>query len=200
MNDKFVDIRKLDNAISSLNDDAESMHSLITRSTNELKQATAEGKRTADLAEETLKTLAALTERLQSTIVDAKGLMTETSQAVEKLNHDFKRAQEESRESFDSFALASLKASEKARDDLQTDLLSHKTAMAARMDSLESTMVKRIDDLESENSRLKESIEIVGQSFDEKVGTLQKKVTLPLYGVVAIAVLQLLTLAALFLK
>lgn len=200
MNEKNPDIRRLDYAIASLNDDAESMHSLITRSTNELERATAEGRRSADLADEALKTLAPLADGLQAAIDDAKGLMRETEQAVEKLNADFAAAEESGKEAFESFTAASMKSSEKMRDDLQTDLLSHKTATAARLDSLESTMAKRIDELEGETTRLKGSIDSLGKSLDEKANALQKKVALPLYGVVAVAVLQLLTLVAFFLK
>ena len=85
-------------------------------------------------------------------------------------------------------------------DDLQTDLLSHKTTMSSRMDGLEAATTRRLDELERTVSALGESTKGLEASLGEKTDLLQKKVALPLYGVIAVAALQLLTLAALFLK
>ena len=200
MNDKKPDIGRLDYAIASLNDDAESMHSLITRSTDELERATAEGKRASDLASETLNTLTPLTEEFKATIKTAKELMVETTSAVEKLTDDFEQTQTANKEAFESFTSKSLKASEKTRDDLQTDFLSHKTATAARLDSLETATTKRMDELETTLSQLNESATGLEQTLNEKMNAMQKKIAIPVYGVIAVAILQLITLVAFFLK
>ena len=85
-------------------------------------------------------------------------------------------------------------------DDLQTDLLSHKTTMSSRMDGLEATAARRLDELGRAASALGEGVRGQEASLGEKTDLLQKKVALPLYGVIAVAALQLLTLAALFLR
>ena len=85
-------------------------------------------------------------------------------------------------------------------NDLQTDLLNHKTTMSSRMDGLEAATTRRLDELERTVSALGESTKGLEASLGEKTDLLQKKVALPLYGVIAVAALQLLTLAALFLR
>ncbi len=85
-------------------------------------------------------------------------------------------------------------------DDLQTDPLSHKTTMSSRMDGLEAATTRRLDELGRTVSALGEGARGLEASLGEKTDLLQKKVALPLYGVIAVAALQLLTLAALFLR
>lgn len=218
MNEKNPDINRLNYAIATLNGDAEDMHSLIEQSTDELKRATAESKRTVDLADEALKTIAPLADRLQETVEGTKSLMSETGKTMDKLTadvaqaqeankealgslaSDLERAQEANKDAFESFTSESLKASDKTRDALQTDLLSHKTATMARMDSFEAATSKRLDTFEAEVIRLGGTVDELGKSLGEKTDALQKKVVLPLYGVIAVAVLQLITLVALFIK
>lgn len=267
------DLTRLNRAITSLNDDAEGMHSLITRSADQLEQATVECKRAADLAGNALVELGPLTEELHLAIEDTQGFVTEASGVVESLVAGFTVSQKERREAFDSFAeaslkttkelaaetdkavgrlsasiseakdssrnafesfatqtfalsdktkeellasisqaqdagkeefdqftTASLKASEKTRDDLQTDLLSYKTAMSARMDSLEATTTRSISDLEVTVAKLSEDTKRIEMVVDEKSSQLEKKIALPLYVVIVVVCLQLLTLAALFLR
>ena len=82
----------------------------------------------------------------------------------------------------------------------QTDLLSHKTTMSAHMDGLEATTARRLGELGRAVSALGEGARGLEASIGEKTDLLQKKVALPLYGVIAVVALQLLTLAALFLR
>lgn len=85
-------------------------------------------------------------------------------------------------------------------DDLQTDLLSHKTTMSSRMDGLEATTAKRLDELERTVSALGESTRGQEASLGEKADLPQKKIALPLHGVIAVTALRPLMLAALFLR
>ena len=85
-------------------------------------------------------------------------------------------------------------------DDLQTDLLSHKTTMSSRMDGLEATTARRLDELERTVSALGESTRGLEASLGEKTDLPQKKGALPLHGVIAVTALRPLTLAALFLR
>ena len=240
MSERTPDFGRLNDAIDSLNNDAESLHSLIVRSTEALEKATAEGQRAADIAEEALRTFGPLAEKLQASIEEAKGLVAGANEAVDQLvasqtkareeekkafeafaeaslkategiaaeadksaaalEAEFRQAHVADQEAFSEFAAASLKASERARDDLQTDLLSHKTAMASRIDSLEAATERSVHDLDGSIGLLSEEVKALKASLGERTEALQKKVTLPLYGVIAIAVLQLLTLAALFMR
>lgn len=240
MSEETPDIGRLNSAIDSLNDDAESLHSLIVSSTEELERATAEGRRAADIAEEAMRTFEPLSEKLLASIEDAKELVAGASEAVDRLASNQAKAQEaekeafgafvaeilkatediaseadkavaeiaaelrqgreDDKEAFEAFVAESLKASERTRDDLQTDLLSHKTAMAARMDSLEATVDRGVRDLDSSLNLLSKEMKASAESLEEKTQLLEKKVALPLYGVIAIAILQLLTLAALYMR
>ena len=85
-------------------------------------------------------------------------------------------------------------------DDLQTDLLSHKTTMPSRMDGLEATTARRLGELGRAVSALGEGTRGLEASLGEKTDLPQKKIALPLHGVIAVAALRPLTLAALFLR
>ena len=85
-------------------------------------------------------------------------------------------------------------------DDLQTDLLSHKTTMTSRMDVLEATAARRLGELGRAVSALGEGARGLEASLGEKTDLPQKKVALPLHGVIAVTALRPLTLAALFLR
>ena len=82
----------------------------------------------------------------------------------------------------------------------QTDLLSHKTTMSAHMDGLEATAARRLDELERAVSALGEGVRGQEASLGEKTDLPQKKIALPLHGVIAVTALRPLTLAALFLR
>ena len=68
------------------------------------------------------------------------------------------------------------------------------------MDGLEAATTRRLDELGRTVSALGEGERGLEASLGEKTDLLQKKVALPLYGVITVAALQLLTLAALFLR
>jgi hypothetical protein len=82
----------------------------------------------------------------------------------------------------------------------QTDLLSHKTTMSAHMDGLEATAARRLDELERAVSALGEGVRGQEASLGEKTDLPQKKIALPLHGVIAVTALRPLMLAVLFLR
>jgi hypothetical protein len=82
----------------------------------------------------------------------------------------------------------------------QTDLLSHKTTMSAHMDGLEATAARRLGEPGRAVSALGEGVRGQEASLGEKTDLPQKKVALPLHGVIAVTALRPLTLAALFLR
>lgn len=212
---KAANIESLNLAIASLNDDAEDMHSLIMQSTGELERANEEIKGSTDVVVKTTETLVPLAEKLRSEIDDASKLLVDTKGVVSDqlvatakglesikaeltqsindvtglLTDELMEARKAGQDAFDTFSTSSLKEAEKTRDDLQTDLLSHKTATAARMDSLENSI-----------SKFESAVEVAQISTDRKIEGLQKKVTLPTYGVIVVAVLQIASLAILLLR
>lgn len=212
---KAANIESLNLAIASLNDDAEDMHSLIVQSTGELERANEEIKGTTDVVVKTTETLVPLAKKLRSEIddvskllVDTKGVVSDQLVATAKglesikaeltqsindftglLTDELMEARKAGQNAFDTFSASSLKEAEKTRDDLQTDLLSHKAATAARMDSLENSI-----------SKLESAVEAAQKSTDGKIEGLQKKATLPTYGVIVVAILQIASLAALLLR
>ena len=218
MTDRKARIEKLDYAITTLNDDAEDMRSLIDRSTEELERATSASQRAVDVAEESARQMSALADKmksqlesehvalkeLRSAVADQRAATAEGLKSIKdgldaerkadrevfnKVSCELKNAYDAECLAFDAFSKASLKAAEKTRDDLQSDFLSHKTATAARIDSLEN-----------EISKLQKSVNETESSLLEKVEGLQKRVSLPLYGVIAVAALQVVTLIALFMR
>ncbi|WP_165046161.1 hypothetical protein [Adlercreutzia sp. ZJ138] len=178
-----ANIEKLNYAITSLNEDAEDVHDLISRSTTELKEATATGNRVADSVCEAIEALDPLVEKLAAQIDTSTHILEETkitadkqrvsiSKSLDKIKADLEQTvqqfNDEHVRQFEDFKLKSLKESKKTRDELQTDLLTSKTTAAARFDSLESEVTKLAHQVEA----LKEDTSELVRPFQSKMQAL----------------------------
>ena len=74
----------LNYAIASLNEDAESVHSLINRSINELENATAVGNKAAENASEIIGSLAPMAELMKSRYRDSAEMLGEAKKASDE--------------------------------------------------------------------------------------------------------------------
>ena len=84
MSSREADIEKLNYAITSLNEDAEGIHGLISKSTSELENATAASNRAADNAAEIIESLAPLTGILAVQHQNSTAMLEEARKASEE--------------------------------------------------------------------------------------------------------------------
>lgn len=261
-----ANIEKLNYAITTLNEDAEDVHSLISRSTDELKKATAVGSKIADSAFKIAETLDPLTTRLDTQIDNSARMLKEaraaadeqrlvTSGSISRMEVNIKaatnsllkeireeraslnssaeqtfqalnenctslerttkdatrhlektteralhhleettgsaiqRLDEEQAQRFESFSIKSLKEAKETRDELQTDLLTSKTALAARLDNFEG-----------EATKLVRSIEVFKENSSAQLEALRKKMMVPIYASLAVGVVNLICLIVLLIR
>ena len=86
MSSREANIERLNGAIMTLGEDAESMHSLIARSTEGLESATEAGNRAADNAAKLIEALEPLTEQLNTQIQDSQTMLTTIQRASDEQN------------------------------------------------------------------------------------------------------------------
>lgn len=84
MSSREANIDNLNNAIAALGEDAESLHELITRSTEKLEGATDAGNRAADNAAQIIEALAPLTELLGAQHRDSAAMLDEAKKAADE--------------------------------------------------------------------------------------------------------------------
>lgn len=84
MSSREANIEKLNYAITSLNEDAEGVHGLISKSASELENATAASNRAADNAAKIIESLAPLTEMLTAQHQNSTAMLEEARKASEE--------------------------------------------------------------------------------------------------------------------
>lgn len=196
MTSNIENLEKLSHAVISLNNDAEGMHDLIQQSSSNLeKSMKVEARVAKELSEsnEAVKTAVSqlvpkleetdklledvrkkTEETLSTAIYQIKDFRNESFQILEDISSDFK--------AYESKALLEARES---RSDIQNDLLNHKNATSARIDSLEN-----------EISGLKTTI----QSLEEQTCHSTRRAITPLIGLgIGIVILQIVLIAILLL-
>lgn len=228
-----ANIERLNDAIDALGEDAESLHELISRSTDELEKALQAGNRATRNAERVIRALGPLAEKMEARIDDAEALVESakaasanqqraTAEAMEALRRSVGSTMDglgakirEERDSLsegqnalaealdgsigafaekqsaklNEFATKSLLESEKTRDVLLTDLLASKNATGARLDSLESQIVK-----------LSDAVEEASRTTSSAIDGVRKKLSIAVYAAVAVGVANLAFLAFLMVR
>ena len=86
MSSREANIERLNSAIMTLGEDAESMHSLIARSTEGLESATEAGNRAADNAARLIEALEPLTKQLNTQIKDSQTMLTTIQRTSDEQN------------------------------------------------------------------------------------------------------------------
>lgn len=157
------DVERLSHAVVSLNNDAKGMHELIQEGTEGLRKTIDLEGRAADelsqqserlraLVEEVTPKLDAVDQLVGDTREAFDTALASTSKQVEILQEDSRRAAEKlsdemdakSRrfaEDFQEFEQNTLKHFQTTRSELQEDILNHKTAISAHIDSLENELL-----------------------------------------------------------
>lgn len=197
MSSGLANIEKLNEAITTLSDDAIDVHELIISSTDELEKAISIGDSAAKNASKIVDILDPLAKKLDGQLTESSRLLNSFTEEMRSDRADFKKLatkvfkdfDSEHKEQFEKFSAKSLSENQKTRDELQNDFLSHKTATAARLDGLEGEIIKLAQAVESAN---KESAELLGE--------VQKKALMPFYAVIVFGLMNLICLMLLLLR
>lgn len=207
MSSSVANIDALNQAIEDISQDAESMHGLIAGSTDELKRATDAGKRMAEEAERVAYALVPLSKQVESQREDTSILLEETkaqrTAIMETLEKSFEAAGAERDESFRAFSNKALNEVEKARDTLQTDFLSFKTSIGARIDSLEGQAARvnsAVEGLSAQTTKLEESVGVAEGKLRDRIDTIKSKLLVPICAAVGLGVANLICLIVLLLR
>lgn len=226
MSSREANIERLNYAITSLSDDAESIHGLISRSADELESATAAGNRAADNAAQIVKALKPLTELLETQHRDSAAMLEETRKASEEQREAsaeqtaaIRSAVDETLESVSSKTEAMCdglvktvedtfeklgKAQDETFDGMMTKTLKEheKTRDELQMDILgfKNATSARIDALEAETTEANNAIKELGGKVTESVDAVSKKLLIPIYAAIGIGVIDLVCLVMLLMK
>lgn len=230
MSSREANIEKLNYAITNLSEDAEGVHALISKSVDELENATTAGNKAAENAAKMIELLSPLTEQLSEQhknsaamldeakkasdeqrkitteqIEALKGAVGETLESVsaktEATCAELRRAQDEA---FDEMQAKASKEHERIRDDLQTDLLNFKNSTTARLDSIEAELVKTESAVESCNNKISENADAVTTKLEgeisESANAMGKKLLVPIYAAIGMGAINLICLVMLLLR
>ena len=183
MGNSADNLEKLTYAVTSLNDDAMGMHELIQIESSHLEETIAIERRVSeDLganAKALLQVVDLIPPRIESIEQLAEDVKAKTTAALDAAMEQSKTLKDEGLKAYDAMAASmkerhdsfegslrsfeeqSLKEAREARGELQADIFNHKTAISARIDSLENEVVS-----------LKSAI----QGFDEKIAQTKEEV------------------------
>jgi hypothetical protein len=183
MPSNMENIEKLTYAVTLLNNDADGMHELIQKESAHLDETIAIERRVSEGLDASIKELQKVTDlippRLESidqatqdvtvkssaaldaTVEQIKSIRDEGLKTFDQMANSLGEHQESIERSFKSFEERSLKDAQEGRSEIQTDILNHKTAISARIDSLENEVLA-----------LKGTI----QGFDEKISQTKEAV------------------------
>lgn len=183
MPSNIENIEKLTYAVTSLNNDAVGMHELIQKESAHLDETIAIERRVSEGLDASVKELQKVTDLIpprlesidqatQDVIVKSNASLDATVEQIKSIRDaglkvfdlmaiSLGEHQESIEGSFKSFEERSLKEAQEGRSEMQTDILNHKTAISARIDSLENEVLA-----------LKGTI----QGFDEKISQTKEEV------------------------
>lgn len=183
MPSNMENIEKLTYAVTLLNNDADGMHELIQKESAHLDETIAIERRVSEGLDASIKELQKVTDlippRLESidqatqdvtvkssaaldaTVEQIKSIRDEGLKTFDQMANSLGGHQESIERSFKSFEERSLNDAREGRSEIQTDILNHKTAISARIDSLENEVLA-----------LKGTI----QGFDEKISQTKEAV------------------------
>lgn len=181
MTSSVDDVERLSHAVVSLNNDAEGMHELIQKGTEGLRRTIDLEGRAAEELSQSSESLRRLSEEIApkldavghlvgeardyfeqasaSLSEQVEGLREESQHAAEGLSDVMGERCQQIADDFHEFEEKARKDSREARSDIQDDLLNHKTALSARIDSLENEILglkKVVQGLEEDNAKLRD--------------------------------------------
>lgn len=226
MSSREANIERLNYAITSLNEDAEGIHGLISRSSDELESATEAGNRAADNAAQIIESLKPLTELLDTQHRDSTAMLEEARKASEEQRAaaaeqitSLKGAVEETLEAVSSKTEAACdglvksvegtfdelgKAQAEAFDDIKTKTLKEheRTRDELQTDILgfKNATSSRLDSLESEVVKAHGAIKELETKVSESADAIGKKLLVPIYVAIGLGAVDLICLVMLLMR
>lgn len=223
MSSREANIEQLNNAIESLNGDAEDIHGLIARSTDELGSATEACNRASDKAEQIIETLAPLTELLNSQHRDSTAMLEEARKASEEqraitleqvealrgavtvsleyVGTSTTNAQNELKKSVDDSMAEIGRTQNESLEGFRAKVLKEqeKTRDELQTDMLgfKNATSARLDALEAEVVKAQSAIRSLESKVTESADAASKKVLVPMYVAIALGVINLVCLVLL---
>lgn len=226
MSSRKADLERLNFAISSLNEDAEDVHGLITRSVDELESATAAGNRAADNAAQIVESLKPLSELLDKQHRDSTAMLEEARKASEDQRAtsaeqiaSLRSTIEETLEAVssrieaacdglvktaeDSFG-ALEKAQTEAFDDIKRQTLKEhertRDELQTDMLGFKNATSARLDALEAEVVKTQGAIKELEGKVTESVDAIGKKLFIPIYVAIGLGAVDLVCLVMLLMR
>lgn len=226
MSSREANLERLNYAITSLSDDAEDIHGLISRSADELKSATAAGNRAADNAVKIVEALKPLTELLETQHRDSTAMLEEARKASEEQRvasaeqtATLRNAVDETLGSisskteamcdglvktvegtFDKFG----EAQDEAFDDMMAKTLREhertRDELQTDMLGFKNATSARIDALGAETTKANNAIKELEVKVAESVDAASKKFLIPIYAAIGIGVIDLVCLVMLLMR
>ena len=217
MSSREANIEKLNYAITSLNEDAEGVHGLISKSASELENATAASNRAADNAAKIIESLAPLTEMLTAQHQNSTAMLEEARKASEEQRETISGQIDAMRGAVNE-ALDSVKdgvnaicetlsstvddafkefkgAQDEAIDEIRTkNLKEHertRDALQADVLNFKNATSARLDALEAEVSKAGSTMKELEVKITESVDSSIKRLLIPIYAAVGLGVVDL---------
>lgn len=226
MSSREANIERLNYAITSLNEDAEGIHGLISRSADELESATEAGNRAADNAAQIIESLKPLTELLETQHRDSTAMLEEACKASEEQRTasaeqtaSLKSAVEESLEAVSSRTEAACdglvktaedsfgaleKAQGEAFDDIKRQTLKEhertRDELQTDMLGFKNATSARLDALEAEVVKTQGAIKDLEGKVTESVDAIGKKLLIPIYVAIGLGAVDLICLVMLLMR
>ena len=226
MSSREANIERLNDAITSLNEDAEGMHGLIARSKDELESATTACNRAADNAAQIIDALKPLTKLLDTQHSDSTAMLEEARKASEEqriasseqvealkgavtvtleyVGTSTDKARSELKRSVDDSMAELSKAQDEAFDDFEAKTLKElertRDELQTDMLSFKNATSARLDALEAEVSKAQGAIRELEGRVAESTDAASKKLLLPTYVAIALGVINLACLVMLLMR
>lgn len=223
MSSREANIERLNHAITSLNEDAEGMHELIARATEDLENATAASDKVAENAAKMVEALGPMTKAMEKRyedsakiLVDAKkfteeqcallagqaeGLKDSVNSCLERVDADTVATRISVMETVDDSMAELVKVQKEAFDDMGAkNLKEHERTrdeLQTDMLGFKNATSARLDALEAEVAKARAEIKELEDKVSESVGAVSKKLTIPIYAAIGIGVVNLICLVVL---
>lgn len=226
MGSREANIESLNEAITTLSEDADDLHGLILRSTEELESATAAGNRAADEAAKIIETLEPLTELLETQHRDSTAMLDEARKASDRQRTttaeqigSLQRTVGETLESVRSTTAATCadlkqtvedsfdelgKIQDEAFDGLKTKTLKEheRTRDELRTDMLgfKNVTSARLDAIEAGIAKAESAIKELESEVTEITDSATQKLLIPVYVAIVIGAINLICLVILLMR
>lgn len=169
MSSREANIERLNDAIMTLGEDAESMHSLIARSTEGLESATEAGNRAADNAAKLIETLEPLTNQLGAQLQDSQTMLAVIQKAAYEQNTTVTKQIKALGEASDNAAKSLKTNSQSAYAELKTMVEQRLETIESDSQSAHAELRKLVEDTSDKHKKAQD------EAFEEFKATSLKE-------------------------